>query len=86
MKPLDLADKYEPLSYQDDEPTVKVNMEAILPKVVIEGDTDEWDDPTLPSARTPVFHQEKTYPGVGLALCLGTGLLFWGTVFYFIFR
>lgn len=35
MKPLDMADKYEPLSYEDEEPTIKVDMRAILPKVVV---------------------------------------------------
>lgn len=83
MKTLDMADKYEPASYSDDEPTVKVNMEAILPKVIVDDDDFE---PTLPSARTPVFPQEKTYPGVGLLLAFGTGFIFWGTVLYFIFR
>ena len=98
MKPLDMADKYEPLSYQDEyadpdsEPTVKVHMPNFLPKVIVEDGVDFDDDPTLPSAPSPVLlaqskHQEeKTYPGVGLLLCLVTGGLFWGTVLYFIFR
>ena len=82
MKTLDMADKYEPASYQDDEPTVKVNMQAILPKMYV-----EEDEPTLPSARNPLFpKEEKRYPGIGLLICLGTGAIFWGTVLYFIFR
>lgn len=86
MKPLDMADRYEPLSYQDEdnEPTVKVNMEAILPKVVV--DDEEDFEPTLPSMRRPVFPEEKRYPGVGLLMTLGFGLIFWSTVAYFIFR
>ncbi len=27
-------------------------------------------------------HQEKTYPGVGLLMCVGSGLLFWSSVAY----
>ncbi len=80
MKTLDMADKYEPVSYQDDEPTIKINMNPILPKVIVED-----DEPTLPSMRNP-FTEEKRYPGIGLLLCLGTGLAFWGTVVYLIFR
>ncbi len=77
---MDLADKYPPAeSFEDDEPTVKVNMEAILPKVYVEEDCE----PTLPSMRNP-FMEEKRYPGIGLLLCLGTGLAFWGTVAYLI--
>lgn len=83
MKTLDMADKYEPASYQDDEPTVKVNMEAILPKVIVDDDDFE---PTLPSARNPLFVEEKRYPGIGLLLTFGTGFIFWGTVLYLIFR
>jgi hypothetical protein len=83
MKTLDMADRYDPLSYQDEEPTIKIDMNAVLPKINMD---DEDDEPTLPSMRTPVFHEEKRYPGVGLLLCLSTGLLFWGTVAYFIFR
>ncbi len=33
-----------------------------------------------------IVHEEKRYPGVGLLLCLGTGVLFWGTIAYLIFR
>lgn len=83
MKPLDMADKYEPASYQDDEPTVKIDMRAILPKLYLSEEED--CEPTLPSQRNPL-HQEKRYPGIGLLICLGTGLLFWGTVAYFLFR
>lgn len=31
-----------------------------------------------------VVYQEKRYPGIGLLICLGTGLLFWGSVAYLI--
>lgn len=78
---LDMADKYPPAEAFEDEPTVKVDMNAILPKVIVEEDDFE---PTLPSARTPVFPQEKTYPGIGLLIAFGTGLAFWGTVAYFL--
>ncbi len=82
MKTLDMADKYEPASYSDDEPTVKVNMQAILPKVYLED-----DEPTLPSMRNPLLpKEEKRYPGIGLLLAFGSGAIFWGTLLYFIFR
>jgi hypothetical protein len=32
-----------------------------------------------------IVHQEKRYPGVGLLICLGTGVAFWGSLAYFIF-
>lgn len=80
---LDMADKYPPAEcYEDDEPTLKVNMAAVLPKVVVD---DEECEPTLPSMRNP-FTEEKRYPGVGLLICLVTGAAFWGTFLYFLFR
>lgn len=80
MKTLDMADKYEPASYtDDDEPTVKIDMRAVLPKLYLSGDEDDFE-PTLPSARSPKFPEEKRYPGIGLLIVLGTGLLFWGTL------
>lgn len=83
MKPLDLADKYPPAdSFEDDEPTVKVQVPDFLPHVIIEGDEDTRA--TIPSP--PPVHEETTYPGVGLLIALGFGLIFWGTVAYFIFR
>ena len=33
-----------------------------------------------------VVPQEKTYPGVGLLICLGTGVAFWGSLAYIIFH
>lgn len=33
-----------------------------------------------------VVHQEKTYPGIGLLICLGSGLLFWGSVAYLLWH
>jgi hypothetical protein len=35
MKPLNLADTYDS-TYDDEEPTVKINMAAVLPKVHVE--------------------------------------------------
>jgi len=32
-----------------------------------------------------VVPKERTYPGVGLLMCFGSGLLFWGTLAYVIF-
>jgi len=74
---MDLADKYPPAEvFEDDCPTVKVNMQAVHPLVFVD------DEPTLPSARVPVIlpPKEKTYPGVGLLIAFGTGFLFWGAV------
>ena len=97
MKTLDMADKYEPLSYTDEytdpdsEPTVKIQVPDFLPKVIIEGeevyDLDGGRD-TIPCP-PPSFEGErgeKSYPGIGLLLCLVSGGLFWGTVLYYIFR
>ncbi len=32
------------------------------------------------------MNNERTYPGVGLLISFGSGLLFWGTVAYAVFR
>ena len=76
-KPLDLADKYDSTldsfdpcypngdPYEDDEPTVKINMAAVLPKVHVS--------------------EEKSYPGIGLAIVFIGGGLFWLTVYFLIF-
>jgi len=29
-----------------------------------------------------VFQEEKKYPGVGALICVGSGLLFWGSLAY----
>ena len=87
MKPLDLSDKYEPLSYTDEyadpdsEPTVKIHMSAVHPQVIL---TDD-DEPTLPSMRNPLFPEEKRYPGVGLIIVLLSGAFFWGAVLWYFF-
>lgn len=89
MKPLDMADKYDPLSYQDEEPTVKMQVPTFLPRIEVseEGEDDYFD---LQGQRDTIPcdppYEEKRYPGVGLLLCLATGLAFWGTLAYFIFR
>ena len=87
MKTLDMADKYEPLSYQDDEDTVRVQVPTFLPRIEVgdEGE-DEYDlygqRDTIPS---PPPYQEKRYPGVGLLICLVTGFAFWGFIAYLLF-
>jgi len=83
-KPLDLADTYAPLSYEDDEPTIKTHVPDFFPKVIVDEDASD-DEPTLPSMRNPLY-EEKRYPGVGLALVLVTGALFWGAVAWLVFR
>lgn len=83
MKPLDMADKYPPAeSFKDDEPTVKVQVPDFLPHITVEDDEDTRA--TIPSP--PPIHEETTYPGVGLLIALGFGLIFWGTISYFLFR
>ncbi len=83
MKPLDMADKYDslydPYSDPDSEPTVKIQVPTFHPQVVV----DEQDRDTIPC---PPPFEEKQYPGVGLLMTLGFGLIFWSTVAYFIFR
>jgi hypothetical protein len=94
MKPLDMADKYEPLSYTDehDRPTVKVQSCPVIPLVTVsDPGEDEYFDlhgtrDTIPCPPPYPQPYEVRYPGVGILLALGTGLLFWGTVAYFIFR
>jgi hypothetical protein len=84
MKTLDLSDTYPPAeSFEDDdEPTVKVQVPNFLPHVRVDEEEDNRD--TIPSP--PPIHEEKTYPGVGLLIALGFGLIFWSMVSYFIFR
>jgi len=92
MKTLDMADKYEPLSYEDDEDTIRIQVPTFHPQVVIGGpENDDFDlhgeRDTIPCPPPAHLLQEsKRYPGVGLLICLVTGLAFWGTVAYFIFR
>jgi hypothetical protein len=68
MKTLDMADKYDstPDPYEDDEPTIKMQVPIFHPQVAVK--------------------RETTYPGVGLLMVLGFGLIFWGTVGWLIFR
>jgi len=35
MKTLDMADKYDPLSYQDEAPTVKVQQPYFFPQIIV---------------------------------------------------
>lgn len=85
MKTLDMADKYEPLSYQDDEDTVRMQVPLFPNQVIVDADATD-DEPTLPSMRNPFHQEEKRYPGIGLLIALGTGLAFWGTVAYLVLR
>ena len=102
MKPLDLADKYEPLSYEDDEPTIKVRTPYFYPRVIVGDDghsvevmehmgspedVGEIERDTIPcDPPYPQPYVETTYPGVGLLMALGFGLIFWSTLAYIIFR
>lgn len=101
-KPFDMADKYEPLSYQDvpnqfpsfegntstpncgedycdccpdSTPTVRMQVPKFHPQIQVDG----WEDEdTVPSMPNPFHKEEKRYPGVGLMLVVGSGILFWG--------
>jgi len=91
MKTLDMADKYEPLSYEDEDTTVRVQVPTFHDQVIVSGENDDFDlhgaRDTIPCPPPyPQPYEEKRYPGVGLLICLATGLAFWGTVAYFIFR
>jgi hypothetical protein len=49
------------------------------------------DEPTV-KIQVPTFHpqviveEEKRYPGIGMLIAFGTGIAFWGTVAWLIFR
>lgn len=81
MKPLDLADKYDSTLGPDSEPTVRTQVPTFLPKVIVEED----DEVTIPDFKLPPIHDEKRYPGIGLAIVLVTGGLFWGGLLWLLF-
>jgi hypothetical protein len=91
MKTLDMADKYPPADDDyapDSTPTIRVQVPEFLPKAIVSDEGEEVYDldggrDTIPS---PPPNMEKTYPGVGLLMTLGFGLIFWSTIAYFIFR
>lgn len=86
-KPLDMADKYEPLSYEDDEPTIRVQVPTFLPKVIVSSDANDdpsWDDEDTEVMPAP-FKEETRYPGIGLALVVVTGAAFWGALLWWLF-
>ncbi len=87
MKPLDMADRYDPLSYQDEEPTIRTQVPTFLPKINVsdEGE-DEYDLYGRDTIPCPPPHTETRYPGIGLLMVLGFGLTFWSLVAYFIWR
>lgn len=84
MKTLDMADKYEPLSYVDEyadpdsEPTVKIQVPSFHPQVVV----DERD--TIPCP--PPFEEKHQGPNWGALAALAFCLVFWGTVAYLVWR
>lgn len=81
MKPLDLADKYDSTLGPDSEPTVRTQVPTFLPKVIVEED----DEVTIPDFKLPPIHEETRYPGIGLAIVLVTGGIFWGAVLWLLF-
>jgi hypothetical protein len=96
---LDLADKYDPLSYSDEymeghvdsTPTIKVQMIPFLPKVIVSDEGEEEDDtwgerdtiPCPPPYPQPHMKREVNWSVVWVLLFT---IAFWGTVTYFIFR
>lgn len=92
MKPLDMADKYEPLSYQDEsrssideyddpdsEPTVKIQVPTFDNQVVVSEARDTIPCPP-PTFEFEGERGEKSYPGIGFLICLVTGVAFWGFI------
>lgn len=75
-KTLDMADKYDSSYFPDDEPTVKIQVPTFHNQVVVSECSTEED----------YEHEETRYPGVGLLLALGTGVIFWGTIAYLVFH
>jgi hypothetical protein len=92
MKTLDMADTYPPAeSFEDDEPTVRTHVPNLFPKVIVSEDEGGFDlhgdRDTIPCAPPyPQPYDEARYPGVGILIALGMGLLFWGTIAYIIFH
>jgi len=100
MKPLDMADKYDPLSYQDEysegnvdsTPTIRVQVPNFEPKVIVsEMDTqpafDIWGerDTTPCPPPYPHPHMKREVNWAAVAVIAAT-IAFWGTLTYFIFR
>lgn len=88
-KPLDMADKYDSTIHTMD--TLPASFMPVgksgLPDLsAVWEDVD--DEPTI-RMQVPSFpdqvvveSNDKRYPGIGLLICLGSGLAFWGTVAY----
>lgn len=76
-KPLDLADTYS--SDYDDEPTVKIQVPAVLPLVDLNDVEDDEDTLIRPA---PVVVTK--YPGMGLAMALLFGVALWSLPLYYI--
>lgn len=90
MKTLDMADKYDPLSYEDDEPTVRVQVPNIPILATVGEEEDDFDLhgdrdtlPCPPPYPQPHMRQEVNWGAWASLLFLA---LFWGTIAYFIFR
>jgi hypothetical protein len=88
MKPLDMADKYPPAENFDNEPTVKVHIPNFFPKVIVEEDPDLYGQrDTVPCEPPyPAPYEGRVYPGVGLLISIGVGLIFWATLDYIFFH
>lgn len=90
MKTLDMADKYDPLSYQDEYddpdsvPTIRVQVPVFTPQVVVGDDDPDGTRDTIPSP-PPFPHEEQSVNVAAIAVVLAT-MAFWATVTYFIFR
>lgn len=100
MKPLDLADKYDPLSYSDEytegavdsTPTIRVQVPKFEPKVIVsEMDTqpafDIWGErDTIPCPPPYPQPYEKREVNWGAVAVILATFVFWAGLSYFVFR
>lgn len=84
MKTLDMADKYDPLSYQDDE---EITLKMQAPNLQGEEDFDlHGQRDTIPCPPPYPEPYEQKDPRMGLLIILAVCVPFWATVAYFLFR
>ncbi len=97
MKTLDMADKYDPLSYQDEytegapdsTPTIRVHIPKFAPQVFLEAENDDFDlhgeRDTIPCPPPYPHPYERTGINVGAWAILLATIGFWAAVAYLIF-
>ena len=86
MKTLDMADKYPPAeSFEDEDPTIKVQVPNFEPKVIVENDI--WGErDTIPCPPPyPQPYVSKGVNGAAISVLVAT-IAFWASITYFLFR